>query len=340
MTYIEIKVKSPLSSIIKKYINSTEPINEFPKNNQACKVLTNKPFFKTQKKLILKSFSEYDLFLPYPKSNNINTTSYKINKERPISNKIYPCKTINVIKKCGINSPLILNVNNKLGNNKKKCTKSLSSYSPNKKKKKLKLKIDEFLQNVKYKSPIDLLVEKKENELNIKYSHKPKKSNQKILSNFIKKNIKYIRSNSFKDNYYFIKSKLNSITKSTEKKVSNNENELKFDNEKYQKFRTISNNIKRQIKLSDKNLSKKQLLQQIKKEKNEMNIKRISQLKQDIGDNKILYTPKNFIKYRKDNFSYYKLNLLIKKLNCEFTYKNRFILSNKLDINLEDYLKK
>ena len=143
MTYIEIKVKSPLSSIIKKYINSTEPINEFPKNNQACKVLTNKPFFKTQKKLILKSFSEYDLFLPYPKSNNcskttygnINTTSYKINKERPISNKIYPCKTINVIKKCGINSPLILNVNNKLGNNKKKYTKSLSSYSPNKKKK-------------------------------------------------------------------------------------------------------------------------------------------------------------------------------------------------------------
>ena len=341
MIYIDKKIKNPLSSIIKKYINSTEPINEIPKNNKAFKLLTNNPsIFKNNKKLILKSFSENDLLLPYQKSNNINSTSNKINTERPFSNKLYPCKTINVIKKFGFNNPLILNDNNKLGNNKKKIKKCLSSYSINKKKKKLKLKIDEFLQNAKYKSPIELLVEKKENELNIKYSHKPIISNQKILSNFIKNNIKYIRNNSFKDNYYFIKSKLHNITKSTEKKVNNYENGLKFDNEKYKKFRTISNNIKRKIKLSDKKLSKKQLLEQIKKEKNEKNIKRISQLKQDIEDNKILYTPKNFIKYRKDNFSYYKLNLLIQKLNCDFTYKNRFILSNKLDINLEEYLRK
>ena len=341
MTYIDKIIKSPLSSIIKKYINDTEPINEIPKNNKACKLLTNKHSkLKNKKKLILKSFSENDLFLGYQKSNNINSNSYKINKERPFSNKLSPCKTINVIKKFGFNSTLILNDSNKLGNNKKKVIKSLSSYSPNKKKKKLKLKIDDFLQNVKNKSPIELLVEKKENELNIKYSQKPIISNQKILSNFIKKNIKYIRSNSFKDNYYFIKSKLNSITKSTEKKVNNNENGLIFDDEKYKKFRTISNNIKKQIKLSGKKLSMKQWLEQMKKEKNEMNIKKISQLKQDIEDNKILYTPKNFIKYRKDNFSYYKLNLLIKKLNCDFTYKNRFILSNKLDIYLEEYLRK
>ena len=82
------------------------------------------------------------------------------------------------------------------------------------------------------------------------------------------------------------------------------------------------------------------MLEQIKKEKNVMNLKRISQLKQDIEDNKILYTPKNFIKYRKDDFSYYKLNLLIKKLNCDFTYKYRFILANELDIYLEEYLRK
>ena len=38
-----------------------------------------------------------------------------------------------------------------------------------------------------------------------------------------------------------------------------------------------------------------------------MNKERISQLKEDIEDNKILNTPKNFLKFRKDTFSYYKL---------------------------------
>ena len=69
-----------------------------------------------------------------------------------------------------------------------------------------------------------------------------------------------------------------------------------------------------------------------------MNKERISQLKEDIEDNKILNTPKNFLKFRKDTFSYYKLNQLIQKLNTNFTYRNRFILANKLNIDLDDYL--
>ena len=358
MTFYNKKLKTSLSSNILKYINSTEPIKEIPQNNNnklfnSSKKNKNKTFRlnkpsilknKNKNKLKLKSLSENDLFLPCQKSPNIHPKSNTINKIRPFSNRLYPYKTINVIKNFGFNSPLILNDDNiYLGNKEKRlsCIKSLSYSSNKNKKKKLKLKFDDLFQNnIKFKSPLELLVEKKENELNIKYASKPIISNQKILSNFFKKNIKYKRNNSFKDNYYFIKSKLNNITKSTEKKLCTHESGLKFDNDKYTKFRTISNNIKKRLLLSDKKLSIKKLLEQIKKEKNVMNLKRISQLKQDIEDNKILYTPKNFIKYRKDDFSYYKLNLLIKKLNCDFTYKYRFILANELDIYLEEYLRK
>ena len=67
-----------------------------------------------------------------------------------------------------------------------------------------------------------------------------------------------------------------------------------------------------------------------------MNKARISELKNDIEDNKILFTPKNFMKFRKDTFSYYKLNQLIKQLTPEISYKNRFILADNLGFSLDE----
>ena len=296
---------------ILKYINSSEVIKELPlkklrthnsinvdcggdkkKYNKKDNNLTihnyiigKSPILKNKNgPKILKSFSENDLLLPYDNSKNLNQRINKINKNRPFSGLLYPCKTIILNKKIGPNSRI--------------------------------------------------------NEFNLKLASKKIISNQKLLSNFMKKNFKFIRNNSFSDNFYYIKSKLNKTTKSTEKKLCNQEVPLSFDNEKYKKFRTISKKIKKHLLSSNEKLSIKDLLEQIKKLKNEKNKERISLLKEDIEDNKILYTPKNFIKFRKDDFSYYKLNQLIKKLNCDFTYGNRFILAHKFDIQLEDYIRK
>ena len=300
--------------------------------NGKSSILKNK-----NKSKILKSFLENDLLFPCNSSNNLNQRIYKLNNKRPFSGLIYPCKTIMVSKNNGSNSRITLNLytNNNIFSLTKK------SFNFKKRKKNLKLKEDDFLQNNKqFKSPMELLLEKKENEFNLKLASKKRISNQKLLSNFMKKNFKYIGNNNFNDNYYYIKSKLNKTTKSAEKKLCNQEVPLKFDNEKYKKFRTISKKIKNHLLSNNKKMSIKELLEQIKKLKNEKNKERISLLKEDIEDNKILYTPKNFIKFRKDDFSYYKLNQLIKKLNSDFTYENRFILANRFDIQLEDYIRK
>jgi hypothetical protein len=296
------------------YYNSKKNENQFKKSN-----------FKN-KKFILKSFSENNLFLPYDNK----TTN---NKQRPFSTNIYPCRALTISKENGYNSPLTIIHKSKNKYNKK--------YSYNSKPKKKKLKLDDILgNNLPFKSHIDLLVERKENEFNIKLSHIPILSNTAIMNNFMKINFKNLRTNISNDNYYYVKSKLNSNTKCAENKMNNQEPALKFDNDKYKKFRTISKKLRNKIMLNDKKLSIKKLLEKIKKEKNVMNLERISQLKEDIEDNRILYTPKNFLKYKRDTFSFYKLNQLIQKLNSEFTYKNRYILANKLDIELDEYARK
>ena len=361
MTYNNKLLKTPSSKLglnILKYVKSKEIIKELPiKRISSYKTLNIKSQKNNPNKIIseftidkpkilqnnnnfgiLKSLSENDIFFPYKQINNLYEKSYKINKNRPFSSKLYPCKTIGIIKKNGSLSPLILNIythNNKLSSFKKTL-----SYSSKKRKRNLILNIDILNNNIKQKSPMDLLLEKKENQFNLKMSSKPMISNQKLLSNFFKKHFKYIRNESFKDNFYYIKSKLNKTTKSAEKKFSNQELPLNFDNEKYKKFRSISKNIKKQLLSNDKKTSIKKRLELIKKEKKIKNIEKISQLKEDIEDNKILYTPKNFIKFRKDNFSYYKLNQLIQNLNCNFTFKNRTIFEKKFGINLDDFINK
>ena len=119
------------------------------------------------------------------------------------------------------------------------------SFNSKKRNKNLKLKNDDILPyNLLFKSLMDLLLEKKENEFNLKLAHKPIISNQKLLAGFMKTNFKYIRINTFNDNFYYIKSKLNNTTKSSQKKYSNQELPLKFDNEKYKIFKSISKKIK------------------------------------------------------------------------------------------------
>ena len=86
--------------------------------------------------------------------------------------------------------------------------------------------------NLPFKSHIDLLVERKENEFNIKLSHIPILSNTAIMNNFMKINFKNLRTNISNDNYYYVKSKLNSNTKCAENKMNNQEPALKFDNGK------------------------------------------------------------------------------------------------------------
>jgi hypothetical protein len=167
-------------------------------------------------------------------------------------------------------------------------------------------------------------------------ANKPVNSYQKILNYFTKKNFKNIRKNPFKDEYHFIKSKLKNTTLSAKNKINNQENILKFDNDKYKIFRAISKKIKNQILISNKKLSIKEWLEKIKKEKNVLNLERISELKEDIEDNRILYTPYNFMKYRRDTFTYFKLIHLIKYLNPDFAYRNRFILSENLGFSLND----
>ena len=80
------------------------------------------------------------------------------------------------------------------------------------------------------------------------------------------------------------------------------------------------------------------------KEKNEKNIINSkntitdSKLKNDIEDEKILLTPRNFLIYKQDPFTSYKINKFVQDLNSDLTYKNRFILSKKFGIQLDKFL--
>jgi hypothetical protein len=216
-------------------------------------------------------------------------------------------------------------------NNLRKCLSSGNSI----KRKKVKLKIfDYFDNNIKSKTPLDLLVEKIEFDYDYKLAHK-KFLNREILDKFFKKHFKNVRDNYLFDKYFYVKSKLNTNTKSSENKVKSNDKILNFDNNKYKLFKNLSRKLKNNIKASAKKLDGKKWIEQIKKKENVENLAKLSELKSVIEDENILLTPINFLKKKKDPFLGYKTNQLVQKLNSNFTYKNRFIIAKKFGIRLE-----
>lgn len=268
----------------------------------------------------------------------VNTKSPKIRiMTRPLSSEILPCKAISLNKRNGFNSRIVsrnidnLSENYLMKNYLRKCLSSGNSI----KRKKVKLKIfDYFDNNIKSKTPLDLLVEKIEFDYDYKLAHK-KFLNREILDKFFKKHFKNVRDNYLFDKYFYVKSKLNTNTKSSENKVKSNDKILNFDNNKYKLFKNLSRKLKNNIKASAKKLDGKKWIEQIKKKENVENLAKLSELKSVIEDENILLTPINFLKKKKDPFLGYKTNQLVQKLNSNFTYKNRFIIAKKFGIRLE-----
>ena len=162
-------------------------------------------------------------------------------------------------------------------------------------------------------------------------------SNKKILETFYKKYFKNERDNFFLNKYFYIKSRLK---KNSKKNFKSTDKALNFDDKKYKLFQNISKSLKHKIKLSSKKLDVKKIIEELKKKENLKNRVRIAKLKEDIEDEKILLTPRNFLTYKQDPFTSYKINKLVQALNSDFTYKNRFILSKKFGIKLDKFLLK
>ena len=344
--------KNKYSLKIQEYINRTDSIKEIiskkkeifssfdlklsPRDfnkEKLIKTSNNVKFKETIKKLKSELFTQI-------KNEEKNKITPKIKIfNRPLSNEIIPCKVISINKRNGTRNHLIIDINNvrKFNARQKKIRRCLSLEN-NLKKEKKNLKIsEEFFNNFKGKSPLDLLVEKKERAYDIKFPTN-RMSNKNILEKFYKKNFKNERDSIFLNKYFYIKSKLK--IKQSKKKFKSLDKALNFDENKYKLFRNISKKLKQRIKLSSKKLDAKKILQKIKTEENLQNRERISKLKNDIEDEKILLTPKNFMTYKQDPFSYYKINKFVQALNSELTYRNRFILSKKFGFKLDNFLLK
>ena len=259
---------------------------------------------------------------------------------RPLSSQILPYKAITIDKKKGFNSKIMIKNFSDLEKNsirKNNLTKCFSSEN-NLKKKRIRLENFDDSDNIKKgESPIDSLVKRLEFSFDFKFSHR-NFSNNKVLDKFYKKNFKNIRNNLLLDRYYYIKSKLNSNTKSKENKLKSDDKILNFDDKKYKLFKIRSKNLEKKIKSSAQNLDVKKWIEKIKKEENVETLAKLSELKGAIEDEKILLTPKNFLQKKEDPFIAYKTNQLIQKLDSNFTYKNRFILAKKFGIHLEKFL--
>ena len=129
-------------------------------------------------------------------------------------------------------------------------------------------------------------------------------------------------------------------TKNSKKDFKSTDKALNFDDKKYKLFQNISKRLKQKIKSSSKKLDVKKVLEELKKKENLKNKESISKLKNDIEDEKILLTPRNFLIYKQDPFTSYKINKLVQALNSDCTYKYRFILSKKFGIKLDKFLLK
>ena len=343
---------------LSKYINSKEVIkeihsskkvklNSFEEKSKTKKIKRevnktsnekNNKYTKKIDKIKTKLFNSKKNKEIFSSNELVNTKSPKIRiMTRPLSSEILPCKAISLNKINGFNSRIVsrnidnLSENYLMKNNLRKCLSSGISI----KRKKVKLKIfDYFDNNIKSKTPLDLLVEKIEFDYDYKLAHK-KFLNREILDKFFKKHFKNVRDNYLFDKYFYVKSKLNTNTKSSENKVKSNDKILNFDNNKYKLFKNLSRKLKNNIKASAKKLDGKKWIEQIKKKENVENLAKLSELKSVIEDENILLTPINFLKKKKDPFLGYKTNQLVQKLNSNFTYKNRFIIAKKFGIRLE-----
>ena len=343
---------------LSKYINSKEVIkeiysskkvkpNSFEEKSKTKKIKReantisnekNNQYTKKIDKIKTKLFNSKKNKEIFSSNELVNTKSPKIRiMTRPLSSEILPCKAISLNKRNGFNSRIVsrnidnLSENYLMKNNLRKCLSSGNSI----KRKKVKLKIfDYFDNNIKSKTPLDLLVEKIEFDYDYKLAHK-KFLNREILNKFFKKHFKNVRDNYLFDKYFYVKSKLNTNTKSSENKVKSNDKILNFDNNKYKLFKNLSRKLKNNIKASAKKLDGKKWIEQIKKKENVENLAKLSELKSVIEDENILLTPINFLKKKKDPFLGYKTNQLVQKLNSNFTYKNRFIIAKKFGIRLE-----
>lgn len=343
---------------LSKYINSKEVIkeihsskkvklNSFEEKSKTKKIKRevnktsnekNNKYTKKIDKIKTKLFNSKKNKEIFSSNELVNTKSPKIRiMTRPLSSEILPCKAISLNKRNGFNSRIVsrnidnLSENYLMKNNLRKCLSSGNSI----KRKKVKLKIfDYFDNNIKSKTPLDLLVEKIEFDYDYKLAHK-KFLNREILEKFFKKHFKNVRDNYLFDKYFYVKSKLNTNTKSSENKVKSNDKILNFDNNKYKLFKNLSRKLKNNIKASAKKLDGKKWIEQIKKKENVENLAKLSELKSVIEDENILLTPINFLKKKKDPFLGYKTNQLVQKLNSNFTYKNRFIIAKKFGIRLE-----
>ena len=343
---------------LSKYINSKEVIkeiysskkvkpNSFEEKSKKKKIKRevnktsnekNNKYTKKIDKIKTKLFNSKKNKEIFSSNELVNTKSPKIRiMTRPLSSEILPCKAISLNKRNGFNSRIVsrnidnLSENYLMKNNLRKCLSSGNSI----KRKKVKLKIfDYFDNNIKSKTPLDLLVEKIEFDYDYKLAHK-KFLNREILDKFFKKHFKNVRDNYLFDKYFYVKSKLNTNTKSSENKVKSNDKILNFDNDKYKLFKNLSRKLKNNIKASAKKLDGKKWIEQIKKKENVENLAKLSELKSVIEDENILLTPINFLKKKKDPFLGYKTNQLVQKLNSNFTYKNRFIIAKKFGIRLE-----
>ena len=343
---------------LSKYINSKEVIkeiysskkvkpNSFEEKSKTKKIIRevnktsnekNNKYTKKIDKIKTKLFNSKKNKEIFSSNELVNTKSPKIRiMTRPLSSEILPCKAISLNKRNGFNSRIVsrnidnLSENYLMKNNLRKCLSSGNSI----KRKKVKLKIfDYFDNNIKSKTPLDLLVEKIEFDYDYKLAHK-KFLNREILDKFFKKHFKNVRDNYLFDKYFYVKSKLNTNTKSSENKVKSNDKILNFDNNKYKLFKNLSRKLKNNIKASAKKLDGKKWIEQIKKKENVENLAKLSELKSVIEDENILLTPINFLKKKKDPFLGYKTNQLVQKLNSNFTYKNRFIIAKKFGIRLE-----
>ena len=343
---------------LSKYINSKEVIkeihsskkvklNSFEEKSKTKKIKReantisnekNNQYTKKIDKIKTKLFNSKKNKEIFSSNELVNTKSPKIRiMTRPLSSEILPCKAISLNKRNGFNSRIVsrnidnLSENYLMKNNLRKCLSSGNSI----KRKKVKLKIfDYFDNNIKSKTPLDLLVEKIEFDYDYKLAHK-KFLNREILDKFFKKHFKNVRDNYLFDKYFYVKSKLNTNTKSSENKVKSNDKILNFDNNKYKLFKNLSRKLKNNIKASAKKLDGKKWIEQIKKKENVENLAKLSELKSVIEDENILLTPINFLKKKKDPFLGYKTNQLVQKLNSNFTYKNRFIIAKKFGIRLE-----
>ena len=343
---------------LSKYINSEEVIkeihsskkvklNSFEEKSKTKKIIRevnktsnekNNKYTKKIDKIKTKLFNSKKNKEIFSSNELVNTKSPKIRiMTRPLSSEILPCKAISLNKRNGFNSRIVsrnidnLSENYLMKNNLRKCLSSGNSI----KRKKVKLKIfDYFDNNIKSKTPLDLLVEKIEFDYDYKLAHK-KFLNREILDKFFKKHFKNVRDNYLFDKYFYVKSKLNTNTKSSENKVKSNDKILNFDNNKYKLFKNLSRKLKNNIKASAKKLDGKKWIEQIKKKENVENLAKLSELKSVIEDENILLTPINFLKKKKDPFLGYKTNQLVQKLNSNFTYKNRFIIAKKFGIRLE-----